>query len=98
SIRLEAWNGTAYLLLEPEIWISPLSKREEAAEFMKSRMLKRYNQQSCQILDAWITILLGSKVPAGEDVTVTAFATDDHPANFKICSRTAYSGKNEFDE
>jgi hypothetical protein len=96
SIHLEARNGTPYLLLEPEIWISPLSKREDATEFIKARTLKRYNQQSYRILDAWIEILLG-RVPGGEDATLTAFVADDHSATFKVCSRTAYSGKSDLD-
>jgi hypothetical protein len=90
SIRLEERNGTMWLLLRPDIWISPLSKREEAKELIRMRRLKRYNSQSNEILDAWIRLLLGEAGDGGE-VTVTAFANDDQPASFRINTRTAYS-------
>jgi len=92
TIRLEERAGAWYFLLEPAIWISPLSMREQAAGFLRTRVLKRYNRQANDILDAWIAILLGDSTTSSE-VTVDAFADGDHSAKFKITKRTAYSGR-----
>jgi hypothetical protein len=92
TIRLEERAGAWYLLLEPATWISPLSMREQAAGFLRSRVLKRYNRQANDILDAWIATLLGDSA-TGSEVTVNAFVGGDHSAKFKITKRTAYSGR-----
>lgn len=93
SIKLDFRDRKAFLLLEPDIWISPLATRELAQEFMKARQVKRYNPQANRILDAWIQIILGSGIVPGSTVEVTAFSEGDHPASFGIISRTAYSGR-----
>jgi len=90
SIRLEERNGMTWLLLRPDIWVSPVSKRDEAKEFIRARKLRRWNSQANELLDAWIRILLG-EAGGGESVTVTAFANDDQPVSFRINTRTAYS-------
>ena len=50
TIGLEERNGVAWLLLEPDIWIAPLSKRDLAVDFSRKRRLKRYNEQANRIL------------------------------------------------
>jgi hypothetical protein len=90
SIRLEERDGRVWLLLQPDIWIAPLSKRDQAVDFSRRRRLKRYNGQSNDVLDAWIDLLFPG-VTRGAEATVTAFAEDDHPAVFKVNTRTAFS-------
>jgi hypothetical protein len=94
SIRLEERNGAVYLMLEPTIWITPNSKRELATDFIRARLLKRYNPHANRILDAWIGVLLGD-AERGEVKTVVGFASDDHPVSFSISARTAFSRREQ---
>ncbi len=89
-LRLEERAGVLWLLLEPDVWIKPLANREDAQSFLRSRKLKRYNNQSYDILDAWIEILIGP-IGQGTPVTVTYGADTDYPASFTVSSRTAFS-------
>jgi hypothetical protein len=92
ALRLQERNGQLWLLLHPDIWISPLSSRRDAIEFMKSRRRYRYNPQANAVLDAWITILLGA-VGGRDPVTVTAYAGTEHSPAFSVGTRTAFSRK-----
>lgn len=89
SLRLEERNGALWLLIKPDIWISPLAQRQEATEFVRNKVLKRWNRQSSDILSAWISILLGN-TGRGE-VEVSCFPDSQHPAAFEIVTRSAYS-------
>ena len=89
-LRLEERTGVLWLLLEPDIWIKPLTNREDAQNFLRGRKLKRYNNQSYDILDAWIEILIGP-IGHGTPVTVTYGADTDYPASFTVSTRTAFS-------
>lgn len=89
-LRLEERAGVLWLLLEPDIWISPLKNREDAQEFLRKRKLKRYNNQSYDILNAWIEILAGP-IGRGAPVVVTYGADTDYPASFTVSTRTAFS-------
>jgi hypothetical protein len=90
SIRVEERNGSLWLLLRPDVWISPLTERENTTDFLRTRKLKRYNTQSFELLSAWIQILLGN-VGQGKAATVTAFPKADFSASFEVSTRTAYS-------
>ena len=90
SIRLEERGGRLWVVLRPDIWIKPLSRRQEAPDFLRQRRLKRYNNQSYRILDAWIEILLGD-VGSGSAVKVSCFQDTEYSADFEIGTRTAYS-------
>ncbi len=90
SIRLEERGGKLWVTLRPDIWIKPLARRQEAHDFLRQRRLKRYNNQSYRLLDAWIEILLGA-VGSGDAVQVSCFQDADYSANFEIGTRTAYS-------
>jgi len=90
SIRLEERGGRLWVVLRPDIWIKPLSRRQEATDFLRQRRLKRYNNQSYRILDAWIEILLGD-VGSGSAVKVSCFQDTEYSADFEIGTRTAYS-------
>jgi hypothetical protein len=90
SIRLEERGGKLWVMLRPDIWIKPLARRQEAPDFLRQRRLKRYNNQSYHILDAWIEILLGG-VGSGSAVKVSCFQDAEYSAEFEIGTRTAYS-------
>jgi len=90
SLKLEVQNGLLWLLVRPDIWISPLSMRENATDFLRGRKLRRYNNVSYDLLNAWITVLLGS-VGKGRDVQISYLPDSDYPADFRISTRTAYS-------
>lgn len=90
SIRLEERGGKVWVLLRPDLWIKPLARRQEARDFMRQRRIKRYNNKSYHLLNAWIGILLGS-VGAGDSIKVTCFPETKFGAVFEIGTRTAYS-------
>jgi hypothetical protein len=90
SIRIEERNGRLWLLLRPDIWISPLKEREKATDFLRDRRLRRYNPQAFEILSAWIQVLIGD-IGQGQPATITAFPGADFSAQFEISTRTAYS-------
>lgn len=89
-LSLEERAGVLWLLLGPDIWIKPLKNREDVQDFLRKRKLKRYNKQSYDILNAWIEILIGP-IGQGTPVTVTYGPDTDHPASFRVSTRTAFS-------
>lgn len=90
SIHLEERGGRLWVMLRPDIWIKPLARRQEARDFMRKLRLKRYNNKSYYLLDAWIGILLGS-IGTGCTVKVSCFPEVNYRADFEIGTRTAYS-------
>lgn len=90
SIKLEERGGSLWLLIRPDIWIAPMSMRENATDFRRSKKKRRYNNQSYQLLDAWIRILFGS-VGDGQEVAVSCFSNTDYAPIFKVSTRTAFS-------
>jgi len=90
SIQLGERGGKLWVMLRPDIWIKPLARRQEARDFLRQRRLKRYNNQSYRLLDAWIEILLVA-VGSGDTVKVSCFQNAEYSANFEIGTRTAYS-------
>lgn len=91
SIKLEERSGSLWLLIRPDIWITPLPMRENATDFLRSKKKNRYNNQSYQLLDAWIKVLFGS-VGDGQEVSVSCFPSTDYAPTFKVSTRTAFSG------
>ena len=92
SIKLEERNGALWLLIRPDIWITPMTMRDQAAIYLRDRKLRRWNAQSFAILDAWIGVLLGS-VGAAQEATVTCFYNTNYPVAFTVNTRSAYSGR-----
>ena len=90
SIKLEERGGSLWLLIRPDIWITPLSMRENATDFLRSKKIHRYNNQSYQLLDAWIKVLFGS-IGAGQEVRVSCFTDADYAPTFRVSTRTAFS-------
>ena len=91
SIRLEERGGMLWVMLRPDIWVTPLDKRQDAREFLRKRRLYRYNNKSYNLLDAWIGILLGS-VGAGAGVNISCYKDEEYSGVFEVGTRTAYSG------
>ncbi len=91
SIRLEEKNGNLWLLLRPDIWVKPLSERQNFRDEIKARKKYRFNQKSNEFLSAWITILLGEI--GGNDVKIEHFADTGFPIQFELNTRSAFSRK-----
>ena len=97
SIKLEERSGSLWLLIRPDIWVTPLSMRENATDFLRSKKIGRYNNQSYFLLNAWIKVLFGS-IGDGQEVSVSCFPNTDYAPTFKVSTRTAFSyggGANE---
>ncbi len=90
SLKLEERDGKVWLLIRPDIWVTPLRSRVSAIDFLRNKKRYRYNPQSSQLLDAWIRILFGS-IGADEDVQISCFVGSENAPLFKINTRTAYS-------
>lgn len=90
SIKLEERGGSLWLLIRPDIWVSPLSERVNTTDFLRSKKIHRYNNQSYQLLDAWIKILFGS-IGDGQEVAISCFSNTDYTPIFKVSTRTAFS-------
>jgi hypothetical protein len=90
SIKLEKRSGSLWLLIRPDIWVTPLSIRENATDFLRSKKIRRYNNQSYQLLNAWIKVLFGS-IGDGQEVSVSCFPNTDYAPTFKVSTRTAFS-------
>jgi hypothetical protein len=90
SIRLEERGSRLWVMLRPDIWIKPLAKRQEARDFLRKRLLYRYNNTSYSLLDAWIEILLGI-IGSGSTVKLSCYPNAEYSADFEIGTRTAYS-------
>lgn len=93
SIRIEERNGCLWLLLNPDIWISPLHERKQAKDFLRQRKLRRYNKQAFSIFNSWIEILLNENVIQRNKRTETLVVYPDsqYSASFVVSTRTAYS-------
>lgn len=89
SLKVEERNGRLWLLLRPDIWISPNKNREDATDFLYKKKIRRYNKQAFDILSAWIEILLGGLGKGNSNVT--AFTDTEYPAQFQISMRSAFS-------
>jgi hypothetical protein len=89
AMRLEERNGQLWLLLRPDIWISPEVPRQEVRDFLRARKLYRYNTQSNTLLSEWINLLLGHV--GGAPATVTSFPETDQPCTYEVSTRSAYS-------
>jgi hypothetical protein len=89
ALNLEERNGRLFLLLRPDVWISPEIPRRDATEFIRGKKLRRWNAQSNSLLSEWIGLLLGAI--GGASATVTSFADSEHPCSFEISTRSAYS-------
>ena len=90
SIRLEERGSMLWVMLRPDIWVTPLDKRQDAREFLRKRRLYRYNNKSYNLLDAWIGILLVS-VGTRAGVNISCYKDEEYSGVFEVGTRTAYS-------
>lgn len=90
KVRIEYRNGNLYLMIKPTIWIDPKDERRKHLEFIRSKILKRYNSKMNDILNAWIKILLGQ---INTDAEIVCYENSEFPATFRLNTRTAYSQK-----
>jgi hypothetical protein len=78
-------------MIRPDIWITPLTNREQAKTFVREKKLRRWNSLAYRLIDAWIALLLGS-VGAAVETRISCFQNTEYPASFKLNTRSAYSG------
>jgi len=90
SVNLEERDGLLWLLVKPDIWISPIGMRKKAIDFLRNKKLKRYNNHSYQLLNSWIEVLFGSFGNA-QVVNISCYTESDNHPVFKINTRTAFS-------
>jgi hypothetical protein len=90
SLKLEGRNGSPFLMIRPDIWITPLSRREQAATFLREKKLRRWNTTGYRLLDAWIGLLVGP-VGSSQEAHVACFQNTKFPVSFKVNTRSAYS-------
>ncbi len=91
SLTLEERNGSAWLMIRPDVWITPLANREQAKAFLREKKLRRWNPLAYRLLDAWIALLVGS-VGTALDARISCFQNTKYPASFTLNTRSAYSG------
>lgn len=94
NIRLEIKNNNAFLLMKPDIWITPIGERENIRATIDNIKKTRYNDQTFKILSSWINLLLGEikeKSSDGHSVPISYFEDSEFPVKFTINTRSAYS-------
>lgn len=94
SIKLEEKNNILWLMLKPDIWVSPISEREKIRKEIDNIKRTRYNSQCYNILSSWISILLGEikeKAITGNDICISYFNNTEFPVTFSINTRSAFS-------
>lgn len=91
SLRLDERNGFLWLLLRPDIWISPMSERQNCLDFIGGRKKYRYNQKANEFLDAWIQVLLGEL--GGNEIEISYMPDSEFPAKFALNTRSAFCGR-----
>ena len=93
QIDLEVRNGSAFLLLRPDVWIWPRHGREDATSFLDERKGKRYNSKADEILTEWIKILLPSNDADQSSVSLFDGAESDENPAFAISGVTIRAGR-----
>lgn len=91
-IDLAVADGRTWLLLTPDVWITPLFARRHAEEWLNKRRLDRQNAKHDALVSAWVGILFDD-AESGADVAISLFDGGDSPANpkFGFINRTGYS-------
>ncbi|HVE91857.1 MAG TPA: SIR2 family protein [Actinomycetota bacterium] len=86
-VRIDHRLGRTWLCYEPVVWAEPIEGADAGvarAKFVRERLVRRFNRQTFDLLDAWAEILTGPQlvafdVPEGVD------------ARFELDSRSAFS-------
>lgn len=91
-VSIQVLDGRSWLLLDPDIWIWPTRARPLAAGFLDKRRGDRYNKLYNDILDGWLSVLLGDH-DRKTAFTVAAYeggSSAETPV-FSLQPRTAYT-------
>jgi hypothetical protein len=104
ELSIERVGSSWWLLLAPEVWVSPIprdgegeatvvqmrAQRAAAAELVRRRRAQRYNRDANAILDAWVKLLCAGRGP--REVRTWNLASGDgvDPA-FEIVGISAFS-------
>jgi hypothetical protein len=91
KMKVDRRNEKWWLLIEPDIWVSPLSEREDVVDFLREKKSRRYNAHAFKILNAWIQLLCGFVGHGEKTIFATCYGKTDYPAQFGVNTRTAYS-------
>ena len=91
-VSIQIIDGRSWLLLDPDIWVWPTRARPLAGTFLDKRRGDRYNKLYNDILDGWLSVILGDhdrKVA----FTVAAYegGTPAETPAFILQPRTAYT-------
>lgn len=91
-VSIEIKNGKFWLLLDPDIWIWPNRARRDATTDMDQRRSDRYNKKFNELINAWISIVLGT-TERNAEIAVSAFDEGSKAENpsFRITTRTAFA-------
>lgn len=61
EVSLESYDGSFWLVIRPDIWIEPETKRKDARDFLTAKKRNRYNSTQNLLIEAWKKILLGNE-------------------------------------
>ncbi|MBZ9857984.1 SIR2 family protein [Mesorhizobium sp. CA13] len=91
-VSIQTLDGRNWLLLDPEIWIWPTRARPLAAGFLDKRRGDRFNKLYNDILDGWLSVLLGDH-DRKTAFTVAPYegGTNLETPVFSLQPRTAYT-------
>jgi hypothetical protein len=91
-VSIQVIDGRSWLLLDPDIWIWPTRARPLAAGFLDKRRGDRYNKLYNDILDGWLSVLLGDhdRKSAFTVATYEGGSSAETPV-FSLQPRTAYT-------
>jgi hypothetical protein len=94
KISVASWDNKHWLNIEPDIWISPKSARDDCKVFIAEKKRARvnatslFNNSSDTILSAWINLLFEE---SEQQFTVFDGVPSSSNPSFKLCRQTAYS-------
>jgi hypothetical protein len=104
ELTIERVESSWWLLLSPEVWVSPIPRdgegettlaqirayRASAAELIRRRRAQRYNREANAILDAWVKLLCSGRGP--REVRTWNLAPEDGvDPTFEIVGISAFS-------
>lgn len=84
-------DGRNWLFIDPDVWIWPPRARQDATDFLDKRRGNRYNNVYNSLIDAWLSVLLGSGRAAETTFSAYGAGTPAENPSFVIGSRTAYA-------
>lgn len=91
ELTLKQFNDEYFIVLSPNIWISPRVVREEFKEFLDGKRQVLKNDRMDKLLSAWIEILLKEVGAKGTISIPISLPVGDKKVAIKTVTRTAYS-------